>query len=130
MQGEIVKAGDPVLIRHHNTCSYLAADNKRKVKNDFGTELEVYCCSHSTKNKSQNLEMEYKGRLTSDVPTKFHEEFNVFYIHTAPEKNFDRELEELQKFDVNDLIKDLAKKIFEVSENAVPALDQIFSAMD
>lgn len=85
MQGEIVKAGDPVLLRHQHTCVYLAADDGTKVKNDFGSENEVYCNNHCTKNKSQNLELEGNGRLTSDVPTKHQEDFNVFFLQTAPE---------------------------------------------
>ena len=52
MQGEIIKAGEPVLIRHVQTCVYLGADSNSKYKNDFGPENEVYCYNHSTKNKS------------------------------------------------------------------------------
>ena len=52
MQGEPVKAGDPVLIRHVQTCVYLGADDKYKYKNDFGTENEVHCNNHSTLNKA------------------------------------------------------------------------------
>jgi hypothetical protein len=71
MQGEIVKAGDPVLIRHIQTCVYLGADKDIKYKNDFGSENEVHCHNWCTSNKSQNLSLEYEGRLSSDVPTKF-----------------------------------------------------------
>jgi hypothetical protein len=46
MQGEIVKAGDPVLLRHVTTCVYLGADDHYKIKNDFGQENEVHCSSH------------------------------------------------------------------------------------
>jgi len=51
-QGEVVQASDPVLIRHVQTSKYLAADNSFKVKNDFGTELEMHCSQYSTFNKS------------------------------------------------------------------------------
>ena len=71
MQGEPVKAGDPVLLRHVTTCVYLAADNSYKIKNDFGSENEVHCKNHSSFNKSQNLALEQDGRLTVDVSTKF-----------------------------------------------------------
>jgi len=71
MQGQIVKAGDPVLIRHSPTCIYLGSDNRYKYKNDFGTEFEVHCGNHGTMNKSQNLALEKDGRVTVDVPTKF-----------------------------------------------------------
>lgn len=52
MQGECVKASDPILIRHVQTCVYLGADENSKYKNDFGTENEVFCYNHSTLNKS------------------------------------------------------------------------------
>jgi hypothetical protein len=71
MEGQVVKAGEPVLIRHTNTNVFLAADDRYKIKNDFGSENEVHCHNHSTKNKSQNLALEQDGRLTVDVPTKF-----------------------------------------------------------
>ena len=99
MQGQVVKAGDPVLLRHVQTCVYLASCSKQKYKNDFGTENEVHCYSHSTLNKSQNLALENNGQLTSDVPTKFQEDKNVFFLQTAPEAQYARKIEDLQKFD-------------------------------
>ena len=69
-QGEPVRIGDPILIRHGPTSHYLAADTV-KYKNDFGTEFEVSVNSFATKNKSQNLALEKEGKLTSDVPSKF-----------------------------------------------------------
>lgn len=86
MQGEVVRANDPVLLRSQHTCKYMAADLNTKYKNDFGTEFEVYCGMHSSKNLSQNLEMESIGRITGDLPTKFQEDFNVFFLQTSPEK--------------------------------------------
>ena len=53
MQGEPVKAGDPVLLRHVTTCVFMAADDSYKIKNDFGSENEVHCKNHSSFNKSQ-----------------------------------------------------------------------------
>jgi hypothetical protein len=52
MQGEIVKSSDPILLRHVQTCVYLASDTQQKYKNDFGTENEVCCHNFSTLNKS------------------------------------------------------------------------------
>lgn len=130
MQGEIVKASDPVLLRHVQTCVYLASDNQQKYKNDFGTENEVCCHNHSTLNKSQNLALENNGQLTSDIPTKFQEDKNVFFLQTAPEAQYARNIEDLQKFDFQDLLKDLRQKIFLRSAFGVRALDRIFKAMD
>ena len=39
-QGEIVKYGEAVLIRHSATSYYLASDLE-KIQNDFGTEYEL-----------------------------------------------------------------------------------------
>ena len=52
MQGEIVRVGEPVLLRHVATNVYLGSDVASKVKNDFGNENEVHCDNHSTLNKS------------------------------------------------------------------------------
>lgn len=130
LQGEIVKANDPVLLRHQHTCTYLAVDNKAKYNNDFGTEFEAHCQNYSTNNRSQNLEMEFQGRLTSDVPTKFQLDYNVFYLQTAPEKNLDRPIEELSKFDIQQLLNDLNQRIFELKDDPISALTRIFNDMD
>ena len=52
MQGEVVRANDPVLIKHVTTCVYLGADSSFKIKNDFGSENEVHCSNHWSNNKS------------------------------------------------------------------------------
>lgn len=69
-QGEPIKANDPILIRHCQTAHYLASDTNRH-GNDFGGEFEVMNHSFALLNRTQNLELEKKGSITSDVPTKF-----------------------------------------------------------
>jgi dolichyl-phosphate-mannose--protein O-mannosyl transferase len=69
-QGEPVRAGDPILIRHCHTQQYLASDLVVE-KNDFGQEYEVSTHSFALANKTQNLELEKKGNITTDVPTRF-----------------------------------------------------------
>ena len=129
-QGRGVRAGEPVLLRHVRTCIYLASDDAYKVKNDFGSENEVHCWMHSSKNKSQNLCLEREGRITVDVPTKFQTEQNTFTILTAPDASYARPIEELAKFDVNDLLRDIKAKLFDKSSFGLRALKAIFSAMD
>ena len=70
MQGTPVECNDPILIRHLGTNHYLSSD-LNKVYNDFGTEYEVCVQNYSSKNLSQNLEMERSGRITGDLSTKF-----------------------------------------------------------
>jgi hypothetical protein len=70
MQGEAIKMGEPILIRHCQTSHYLASDNVRH-GNDFGGEWEVMCHSFASSNKTQNLQLEKTGAVTSDVPTRF-----------------------------------------------------------
>ena len=45
-QGQIIGAGDQVLLRHAPTCVYLGSDAKYQLKNDFGAENEVHCENH------------------------------------------------------------------------------------
>ena len=74
--------------------------------------------------------MEYQGRLTSDVPSKYQEDKNVFCIQTAPESQYDQPIDELQKFNLKDLMKDLKTKISMRSLFGLKALTKIFKAMD
>ena len=84
-----------MLLRHVQTCVFLGTDNAVKYKNEFGTEYEVHCHNHSTNYKTQNLEMEYQGRLTSDVPSKFQQDKNVFILQTAPSAQYDQSIDDL-----------------------------------
>lgn len=63
-------ASDPILIRHCQTLNYLASDTVRYASS-FGGEKEVSCHSFALLNKTQNLALEGKGQITTDVPTKF-----------------------------------------------------------
>lgn len=74
--------------------------------------------------------MEYQGRLTSDVPSKFQEDKNVFVIQTAPDAQYDQAIDDLQKFNLKDLMKDLKSKIAMRSLYGLKALTKIFKAMD
>ena len=52
-QGEPVRAGEPILIRHGHTQQYLAADSAAEIKKtDFGPEFEVSTHSHHFTNKT------------------------------------------------------------------------------
>ena len=130
MEGQVVRVGEPVLIRHTNTNVFLAADDKFKIKNDFGSENEVHCHNHSTQNKSQNLALEQDGRLTVDVPTKFQHNQNLFILHTAPDASYARSIAELSKFDINEAMRDLKARLYERSCFGCRELTAIFQAMD
>lgn len=130
MEGQVVKAGEPVLLRHVNTNIFLAADEKFKIKNDFGSENEVHCHNHSTNNKSQNLALEQEGRLTVDVPTKFQQNQNLFILHTAPDASYARSIKELSKFDINEAMRDLKQRMYDRSCFGAKELCSIFQAMD
>ena len=54
-QGEVVKAGEPLLIRHSQTSNYLGACSSSKYANDFGSENEVHVANHSSLYRTQNL---------------------------------------------------------------------------
>jgi len=90
----------------------------------------VYCHNHSTKNKSQNLALENEGRLTSDVPTRYQEDYNVFFFQTAPDASYARAIEDLAKFDIAELLNQLRAKILDRSAFGVRGLQRIFKAMD
>lgn len=82
-QGEAIKAGEPILLRHCQSQKFLATDN-HTIQNDFGAEFEVFTHSFTNVNKTQNLALEQRGNITSDVSTRFQLDQNVFYLETAP----------------------------------------------
>lgn len=129
MQGEPIKASEPILIRHCQTQQYLAGDSK-SFKNDFGTEFEVSAHSFCNQNKTQNLALESRGNITVDVPTRFQNDQNVFCFECAPTANFDRSIEELQKVDVAELVQEIRAKVLSQSVFGVRHLFKIFAAAD
>jgi len=45
--------------------------------------------SYATNNKSQNLELENKGAVTGDTPSKFQHDQNIWKLVTAPDPTYD-----------------------------------------
>lgn len=74
--------------------------------------------------------MEGLGRLTSDVPSKYQKDQNVFMLVTAPEASLDRDIEALAAFDLNNFIRDTKAKMCERSVCGIRILRNIFRAMD
>lgn len=74
--------------------------------------------------------MEYQGRLTSDVPSKYQHDKNVFVLQTAPEAQYDQPINDLQKFNLNDLMRDLKQKMTMRSIYGLKSLARIFKAID
>lgn len=93
-QGEPVKAGEPILLRHCQSMHYLGSD-KVVEKNDFGSEFECMTHSFACMNKTQNLELEKKGNITTDVPTRIQNDQNIWTFETAPNASFDQPITEL-----------------------------------
>lgn len=128
-QGEPVQASDPILFRHCQTQNYLASD-KVRYASKFGGENEVSCNSFALLNRTQNLALEEKGQITTDVPTKFLQDQNVFFIVTAPNESYSAPMEELQKFNIDDLIEEIKAKLLQRSSGGIKGIARIFKAMD
>jgi hypothetical protein len=76
------------------------------------------------------LALEKEGKITGDLSTKFQEDANVFYFVTSPDPSFAKPVEELNKYNINDLINDIKAKILERSSNGIRGLALIFKEMD
>jgi len=126
-QGEPVKAGEPILLRHCHTQHYLASDMVVE-KNDFGQEYEVMTHDFCPHYKTQNLELEKKGNITVDVPTKFQQDQNVWSFETAPNASFMASIEDLQKFNIGELLADIKK--FSEARCSADTIKACFAAMD
>jgi len=59
-QGEVVRAGDPIILVHCATSQYLYTD-RIDYRNEYGIEYEVSALCAATKSKTQVLANEYKG---------------------------------------------------------------------
>jgi hypothetical protein len=66
--------------------------------------------------------MEGEGRITSDVPSKFQEDYNVFFFQTSPDPSYARAIEDLSKFDIGDLVKQLRSKVLDRSAFGIRGL--------
>lgn len=127
--GDKVPANEAVLIKHSNTNHFLASDNV-KYKNQYGDEFEVSVKSYAQTKKTQNLALEKTGNLTSDVPTKYQEDQNIWMICTAPDPSYAVELEGDEEYTFEDLLKDIKNRLLERSSFGIRGLSRIFKAMD
>lgn len=129
MYGEPVMANDPILLKHSNTNHFLASDTV-PYKNQYGGEFEVNVKSYAQKKKTQNLALEKTGMLTSDVPTRYQEDQNVWMICTAPDPSYSVPLEGDEEYTIEDLMRDIKQRLLEHSSFGIRGLGRIFRAMD
>ena len=101
MEGEVVQANAPVLIKHAHTGKWLATDNV-PYKTIFGGEFEVFTHSYQVQNKSQNLESERIGKSTGDTPMRSQKEQNTFVLISAASPNDDFDEVNSVSYDLRD----------------------------
>ena len=127
--GQQVLANSPVLLKHCATNHFLASDTL-KCRNDFGTEFEVNCHSYGTNNKSQNLALENTGSITPESATKFQSDENMWMFVTAPDPSYSAPVEEEAEYTVDDLVRDIKKKLLERGSYGIRGLARVFKNMD
>jgi hypothetical protein len=88
--GDPIKIGESVLLKHMVTGQWLGSDHY-VVKNDFGSELEVFAHSYNNFGKTQNLMAERFGKNTVEFPMMFQEDQNTWSFRAAqgPEEQID-----------------------------------------
>lgn len=79
MDGEPVPVGQPLVLRHVQTGSFLASD-EIPYNNIFGSEFEVHCFHYFSLGKTQNLTTEKKGEITGDYALRKHGMPNIWSI--------------------------------------------------
>ena len=126
--GEPVPANGPILLKHASTCHFLASDTVEQRTDDAGAEYEVSVHSYATNNKSQNLELENKGAVTGDTPSKFQHDQNIWKLVTAPDPTYDSisEQDDLQ-FTIETLMREVKERI---GDRPNFGIARIFRAMD
>lgn len=74
--------------------------------------------------------MESNGNITTDVPTKFQQDQNHWAFLGAPNASFAAPIEELHKFNIEDLISEIKAKLLQRSSGGIKGIARIFKAMD
>lgn len=94
--------------------------------------MEYEVCSHnySTKNKSQNLALESSGSISSNTPTKFQHDQNIWMIVTSSDPKDAEEIEEELTYTADDLLKDIKAKLLERGSYGIRGLARIFKILD
>lgn len=77
--GDDIDLRENLLIKSTNTQNWLASADFT-VKNTFGREQEVYCHSHQSLSKTQNLISEKEGRTTVDQTLRNQGPFNSWKL--------------------------------------------------
>jgi hypothetical protein len=85
-EGSEVMAGEPIVLRHVHTGSFLGSD-KISYHNMFGEESEVHCHHYFSQNKTQNLASEKRGDITGDYSLRRHGLANIWTFISKREVN-------------------------------------------
>lgn len=99
-------------------------------RNDFGMEFEVCVHNYSTKNKSQNLALEAGGHISSETPTKYQHDQNVWMLVTSTDPKAAEEIEEELTYTADDLIADIKAKLLERGSYGIRGLARTFKILD
>ena len=76
------------------------------------------------------MALEGEGNITSDVPTKFQHDQNVWFFCDAPNASYAVPMEQLEAFSIDDLIAEVKAKILQRSSGGIKGISRIFKAMD
>ena len=76
------------------------------------------------------MALEGNGNITSDVPTKFQHDQNIWFVCDAPNASYSVPMEELEAFSIDDLVAEVKAKILERSSGGIKGIARIFKAMD
>jgi len=129
LMGEPVQTNAPVVIEHCATSHYLASD-LINYRNNFGMEYEVCVHSYATKNKSQALSLEQKGKLIREQPTKFQHAQNAWRILTAQDPALALPVAEVPKYTPADLLKEIKQKLVSRGSMSIRGLGRVFKILD
>lgn len=68
--------------------------------------------------------------ITSDVPTRYQHDQNIWMICTAPDPSYSVPLEGDEEYTIEDLMRDIKNRLLERSSFGIRGLGRIFRAMD
>jgi hypothetical protein len=68
--------------------------------------------------------------LTSDIDTKIYEDQNIFMIECAGDPSYSAPIEELHRFNINDLLRELKAQILTKNLSGLKRMQRLFKDMD
>ena len=128
-QGEVVMAGEPVMLVHCATSQYLYTD-KIDYRNQFGIEYEVSALCAATKSKTQILANEGKGTQVRENVHKTVPQQNYWCIELSSDPATNAPVEVAAPLTAEQIMEDIKGVLKSRGAMAIRGIGRVFRILD